>query len=667
MDEVRGLVARGQLMLNAGDTSAIEILRRAAMRSINALQQVWGQDVLGPRPHTGDTNATVRQIVYDAAQAHYLWGVAADRFGHRDEAITAMARAERFADQSPQATALLSPDISTAMNALLRDGLPLLAPDDVLATIASIFYGGLWTPRRFSFTEPAWNIAPPVDTTNNSNQAAPGRTTREFLVTSGKLFPPALVSSDTNKGASLVRIAPLYRAVKPEALPAVLRLDKMILGYERDQNGPNRGLWRQVVRVYYPSSSLTKEQRDDRPRAEALAAQFLKVHALTRAGLGLTNLYDPDGITNIWLSEVSALWPKDEENPELRRAMGLVMPEVNTPVDSSELTPEIAPSTLEQPWRAAGQVEWALGDIMFFRTGYARSDSEWLRELIHEYGHVSLPAFEGFKPPMEPYANGFVGETLGMVWAASDASQFMVPFSTAPIVTNGEVTLQPEFAAELQNHIARHAIPALRMWNRQGPHSLMRNDANSNGSLYLQGLALYADRVYGARLLGAALKPLMDRTVVPADSQTRLASVYTASLLEALESALSDPFIAGQKTLPVWLPAAFESPAHALAPAELAQRAPLHLRAGARVSGWLYVPSTASSLRLEWREASGATKHATLQTEDGWTATALKPSTSTATGAVRLTPAHIGWQQLTLMAPAELTVTGSWFERRAGR
>lgn len=661
MDEVRGLTARGQLLLQASDTGAIEALRQAAMKTIPALKLVWGQDVMSGRLQGIELETTLRMIALEASQTHYLWGVAAERFGHRDEAITALARAARFLPPEPSgkpdrtvphAHNGSSREINTAMNALLRDGLPVLASDDVLDTVASEFYGGLWQPRRFSMNASGPNARQPsVDGVALNH---------EFLITSGRLFPPIEGGTETQKSTSLIRIPPLYRSVSAAALPAVLRLDKMIVGYERDREGSNKGLWRQAVRVFYPSSTLTAERRDDRPRAEALAAQFLKVQALARTRLGVTNLYDRDGVTTLWLAEVSALWPKDDENPAIRTQVGVLMPGVNTPLNATAPPQEIAASPLEQPWRAAGQVEWALGDIMFFRTGHQRPESEWLRELIHEYGHVALPAFEGYQPPLEPYGNGFIGETIGMVWVAGLLDQFSNPLRENSAAPAGADTQQEEFAAEVNGHVLSHAIPALRLWNRQGPGSALRADRTATGSQYVQGLALYAERVYGPRLLGVALKPLLERSVIPTNSDTRLEPVFTDSLVETLEATLQNPFLPNQNSAPVWLGGAFESPAHPLSALDFAQRAPVKLRAGERVSGWLYLPPTATALRLEWQSPAPTAP----RPEDGWTSTPAGPSLPAATGAARLTlPNRTGWQRLTLIAPTDLTITGSWFER----
>ena len=57
-------------------------------------------------------------------------------------------------------------------------------------------------------------------------------------------------------------------------------------------------------------------------RAETLAAQFLKVHALFQNATGLSNPYSENDITTLWLPEVSALWPRSPEtlwSPSARR------------------------------------------------------------------------------------------------------------------------------------------------------------------------------------------------------------------------------------------------------------------------------------------------------------------------------------------------------------
>ncbi|MDQ3812655.1 MAG: hypothetical protein M3347_01735 [Armatimonadota bacterium] len=677
------LIRRGQLMMDVRDANAAATLQAAAQQSLSALAALAGSNILTAPPERMPTEGAPAEAARQAAVAHYLWGQAEDRLrGERDRAIAALARAVRFAGDNRSGNNRLARDVRFDLNTLVREGgLPLHAADDTLDTIAAVTHFGLWTPRRFRSDFSNIAFAPTGPT--RAGAAAQGRTqTHEFLVTSGRLFSSGKKTIADPEGA-LSRIPPPYRNVPLNALPDVLKLGPLVIGYAKETEGRNRGLWRQVVRVFYASPALTRDNRNDRPRAEALCAQFLKLHALVDAGLGLSNTYTPDSITTLWLSEVSALWPNDEDDPAIVALLGPRMPKPNTPLVPGarpETTPEIEMSPLQQPWRAAGYLESNPGDITFFKMTQPRDESEWLRELAHEYGHVALPALNGFEPPLEPYGNGLMGETLGMLWAAAAPGEFVTPIKTETMSVPATSTVGPtaEFAQDLQAHIVRQAMGSLRFWKAQGPGSALRGDSGSDGLRYLQGLTTYIERVYGAHVLGAALRPLVGRS-------TRGQIVFptglnTDSLLDSLARGLRDPFESGRTNLPLWLPGALEvaatSPsrtasAAAMTPvpinpsvAEFTVRAPSQLRAGQRAACWLFVPLTARTLHVEWKVAALSKQAVPLTVEGGGKTSFQAPLLTGATHAVNIdVGAKTGWQRFAFTAPTEIAWTGAWFVR----
>lgn len=411
---------------------------------------------------------------------------------------------------------MLARDTLLALGAALRDGLPRVAPDDTLTTVAEIAHGKLWQPRRFQFTTSLSVFEP---------HASTDKTSHDFLITSGRVFPP-VPNGATDVAAVLTRMPPLYRGVPPEALPSVLRLDRMVVGYEMQTRGPDKGLWRQAVRVFYASTFLTRGQRDDRARAETMAAQFLKVHALFQKAMDVKNPYNENDITTLWLSEVSALWPRDDSDPRVRDSLGLIMPRVNTPIsihgDGPKDNIEIAVSPFSYPWRGGpAKKDFVPGDITLFTPGTARSESEWLREIMHEYGHVALPPIDGFAPPLEPFANGAIGETLGALWAANTPQNWQ---SEKLFSTKRGRDCHGETSNQLNGQVQNQALPSLQAWQTHGPTSPLRRDRSSLGLQYLQGLSVYIERTYGADVLGAAFSPLMKKNLSalepkPADPQ----------------------------------------------------------------------------------------------------------------------------------------------------
>lgn len=655
LGDVRQQIARGRSQLDANEIESIATLRNAAQQALSVLMKVTSPEILTTAPEempqVGFLGAAARQT----AEAHYWWGRAADQFGRRDEAVAALARAARFAGKvRPSTIDTLARDSLLALGSSLRDGLPEVAADDTLATVAEISHGKLWQPRRFTFD---------LSSVRLSAGGGAAGTRQEFLVTSGRLYPP--VSMSAAGGNALSRVPPIYRNVDAAALPEVVRHDRMIIGYAREKSGPNQGLWRQVVRVFYASSHLTAQNRDDRQRAEALCAQFLKVHALYEAALGLGNPYTRDGITTLWLSELSALWPRDDDDPLVRASMGPVMPGVNTPLGTGSapadnLAVTVTPTT--SPWRVgAGQSDSSPGDVIFFDMAQSRSEFEWLRELMHEYGHVSLPAINGFRPPLEPYANGLMGETLCALWALSSPANWNVP---AEFGASDDAV---KFREALQAHVENQALSSLHVWNTRGPVSPLRRDGGVNGLAYLQGATVYIDRVYGADVLGAALAPLVEKSAGAPDALARRNALNSESLLAALPAVLRNPFtedgVAPNGTLPIWLPGALSG--IDLSVAQLSLREKVTLKPGQSASAWLYIPQQATNLRIEWN--SNVDMPNSLVFDSNSRIASTKPQSGANYAASLDVRNRSGWQKFTLTAKTAVELASAQFEKTGER
>jgi hypothetical protein len=666
LDGVRDQVLRGRAQLEGNQMESVTTLRAAAQKSLEALVSYLGPQVLATAPEDFPENGFMAAATRQAASAHYWWGRAADQFGRRDEAIAAFARALRFSGKSRPGNDL-ERDALLALGGALRDGLPMYAPDDAFEIIAGVAHGGLWAPRRIAvdFSGSQYDPLAAGESPLTSDVNA-GR--REFLITSGRLYPP-VPSSAADPSAVMSRVPPLFRTVRPDALPGVLKLDRMMIGYEREVVGEHKGLWRQVVRIFYPSTYLTKAQRDDSARAEALCLQFLKVHSMVKSALGLVNRWSKDDVTTLWLSEVSSWWPRDDDDPRVRTAIGSQMPKINVPTKGQTLPTEINTPPTSMPWNAAGQTDSAPGEIMFFKIAESRSETEWLREMMHEYGHVVLPPLGGYKPPLEPYGNGLLGETLGMMWAAA------VPSAWSASVDLG-ISPPKEDVLEtaLHDQVNRNALGALKFWRSKGPLSQLRRDGTAAGSQYLQGLTTYLERVYGAKALGRACVPLLDKTVGTTDPLARLIALNTDSLFNSFPGALGDTFgtstrgaqvrivvgeTADRKVLPIWLGGAFGASTQITE--DLVMRSPLQLKAGTRVAGWLYVPAQARTLRIEWQSTTPVAGALHIEGTRLTPVKALDDATNNA--ALLDVKALAGWRQLTLVAQADLTVRAAQFEK----
>jgi hypothetical protein len=702
--DVEAALQRGASMVEERDTRATDVLEAAAKASRALLVQAGGTRLLTAGPESMPSNGPLHEATWRAARAHLAWGQAADRFAKRDQAIIALARAYRFAGPSRGGNNPVSREASIALGAALREGLPHFAEDDTLDTLASL---SLWKPRRFSFDFPAGALGPSLTSAGAStSQASPSSATPrvELMITQGKVFPPESMTMGSDKNV----VAPLYRAVAADALPPVLRLGYMVAGFEKLTSGANAGQWELKARVFYPHPIFTRGNRDDRPRAEALCAQFLRLRALQQIALGLGNPYErqqvqwgassrPTGgtgdmVTSLWLNEVSALWPADDDDPETADFRGARMPKVNT--QSPVVRPaEIAETPLSMPWLAAAQIDSAPGDILFFKSGQPRSEAEWLREVAHEYGHVALAPVGLFRPPLEPFGNGELGETLAMLWAAAspasfDASAFAplggvsptaagftpLPDPPAPrsakrpASANAENSSEPAspdntpagIRAAALAQVAREAVPAMRLWNAQGPLSALRRDGTVNGLKYLQGFCVWAERVYGAPWLGAAMRPSIERSASSWNSNARIVPTPPGTLISDWERAMLLSLKGGGR-LALWLPGTLENLPQSVPATQVVNRAPLSLKAGQSIATRLLIPLDARVLHLDLRSpgANGASVAAAANALSiaGWKA---RP----AAGGIEISlEKRNGWQRFVWTAKAPVTIGGAWLSR----
>jgi hypothetical protein len=335
---------------------------------------------------------------------------------------------------------------------------------------------------------------------------------------------------------------------------------------------------------------------------------FLKTWATNRAALGVENPYAAGGVSTLWLMEVSASWPLDDDDPIVKSQLPQRMPNPNTPLNTGEKTSRvIAESPFSRPWRASAQLDSTPGEILFFKSGYARDEAEWLRETMHELGHVSLPPFDGFTPPLEPFGNGALGETLDSLWASaspeswapSETVQSLLKATTRRIAADDDAiaTLstiefdRTAFATALNKHATTNALAAFDSWKKAGPFSALRRNGEVEGLRYLAGSALYIERICGAPALGAALKGARAKS-----GQTLRAD----DLLNAFAETQ-----ATQPTQTLWLGGALDGKTDAAA---LRERREEEMTLGQKRAAWLWIPSGVRGLRVFYGAKPGTSK-----------------------------------------------------------
>lgn len=638
---------RARVLLSIDDARAWPMLRNISRRTLEISQRQPQNTVLKD----------------DAIRALWWLGIAAKKFGARDEATQAwaqaVARTRDFRAQNRIVNAAFSADENASKTALeenVRDDFPLLATDDTLQVLAEI---GRWTPRNSTFKPPAtlfeYSISRPVISPlvapvanaqkNETSSQETSPDAREFLVTSGVLPLSGEMARDGN--SRLWRTPSLYASFDAANLPPTLRMNRVVYGFARassTRSSTSRPQtsdaqnWRQIVRVFYaaPETFSVAEHEIESERAGKLCAQFLRVAATFEAVLGQKNRYARNGVTTVWLSREAAEWP------------------------------QTAP---KENWSAGAWIDSAPEQMILFRSGEARSQAEWLRETAHEFSHLALPPFAGFEAPLEPFGNGRAGETLLMLWAAQSPQAFFAPDETDAMRRECEV------------HVARHAIPALESWRALDPKQPLSTAGDANSLNQLLGLAIEIERVYGAEVLCRALRNTSNnqdetwrrngieysmRRGANRNLTKKPAILGAPNLLRGFETAWRNT----QNSPPIWLNGALQhrdekGKTLALSPRDLTQRAPLLLKPHEIAAGWIYFPAGAKlKISLQNAANSGATNSGatnsgatTLQIDGAWQVTKTRDSLTI------FSAEKSGWQKIVLRATRDVVVRYAQFER----
>ena len=142
----------------------------------------------------------------------------------------------------------------------------------------------------------------------------------------------------------------------------------------------------------------------------------------------------------------------------------------------------------------AGGEEWR-NNLYLYDVEAPRSSIEWVREIVHEYSHLALPAIGGYSAP-EYWANGYLGERLIVRWL------MRLPDGPARVETVwGDFSGAPNFDRLL-------IVPALAQYRKIGPSPVWLARTDEAGMRYLIGQALTFDDKYGSVKLGEALARL---------------------------------------------------------------------------------------------------------------------------------------------------------------
>jgi len=141
-----------------------------------------------------------------------------------------------------------------------------------------------------------------------------------------------------------------------------------------------------------------------------------------------------------------------------------------------------------------GGEQWR-SNLYFYHLETPRSSIEWLREVVHEYSHLALPAIGGYQSP-EYWANGYLGERLLVRWLLRNPNG---PAEVSAVW--GDFSGAANFERLL-------IAPPLALYKKIGPSPVWLDRRDEPGMRYLIGQALTFDDKYGSVRLGDALSRL---------------------------------------------------------------------------------------------------------------------------------------------------------------
>ncbi len=209
--------------------------------------------------------------------------------------------------------------------------------------------------------------------------------------------------------------------------------------------------------------------------------------------------YEFDGIDRTWKLRFRILWQDVPERADIRanqarqvaqfmlRLSGLVKAE-------SGLGPRFSEDGVVNIWLAEdgnmGAEEYG-ENVYVFQVAAARTELEWVRELMHEYGHQALPTVGGYTDP-EWSASGRLGERLFLRWLFANPD--------TDLDNRGwTLGLDPVRLQERRINVLERKFAAL------GPEDKMLQGTDADAMDAFVGMALYLDITHGGEWLAKAL------------------------------------------------------------------------------------------------------------------------------------------------------------------
>lgn len=350
---------------------------------------------------------------------------------------------------------------------------------------------------------------------------------KEFAVDVNAAVHPALVDSQR---LAFYTHGLLYAPSGTQDPSLKKDFNRVCVGYVLD---PTDNLWRMRFRVFYVSEPIAVQGRNYAPLAEQVCATLLQLYWLAQTSLNATTRFSPERPTDVWLCEGGSAGAEQPANAPAH----LYFYDINNP---------------------------------------KRTPLEWLREIAHEYGHLTLPGIDGFEGEVEPYINGHAGERLFLLWWLAHALRDTP--RTPDNIAAFKVSLQ-----DLAAYVRDRSYPALRQFLNEGPRSPLMDQPHAAGMEYLVGFLIYLERTHGS---------LLTQTVLD-DAKKQVAVFLTSrDVFNAYMRTLEKHSAAGYSFYPTVPVPRYSRLSQPLTAERLAQNAPTLLRAGDEAAYWIYLPSS---------------------------------------------------------------------------
>ena len=165
-----------------------------------------------------------------------------------------------------------------------------------------------------------------------------------------------------------------------------------------------------------------------------------------------------------------------------------------------------------------------------------RTKLEWVRTLVHEWGHLTLPAARGYQEP-ENDASGYLGERLYMKWLHDEAQ-------TVEGAANANDGTNP---ADLEKYYTRQIAPLMARFNRPeadggGPNAPVLLQKNTRAMDGYIGAVCALDTAWGSPATGRTVFGILG---------TNAPDFFASARMVWLREAQKGPV---SLQLPAWVP-----------------------------------------------------------------------------------------------------------------